>query len=198
MSRALLYKLLIISLPLLLSACIHPISKEVRDQISPDTTFAVVHDNPVAFKGHKLLLCGAITAIEDDEDGSLFEVMEWQQNSWGEPTYLDDSGRRFLVKSALPLDPAAFEPGVLVTLAGVVIGQKTRPLEEHDYNYPVFELEEIHLWESPFRYGIHRNVDPGTPFYVGQDDNPDRHPYDPSYSTYPYTPYTYRNRSPYR
>jgi hypothetical protein len=65
-------------------------------------------------------------------------------------------------------------------------------LGEHDYRYPLLDLLEIHLWKSPFRYGIH-HYDPAYPVYVGsEDDDFDRHPYDPGYSSYPYSPYWYR------
>ncbi len=122
-------------------------------------------------------------------------MMEWQINRWGEPTYLDDSGLRYLVKSREPLDPTLYEPGILVTLAGIVHGQEERTVDNQEYNYPVLDLVEIHLWKSPFRYGIH-HYDPAHPHYVGsEDDIYDRHPYDPGYSSYPYTPYWYRGAS---
>jgi outer membrane lipoprotein len=152
----------------------------------------MVSENPMAFLDQHIILGGAVVAIKDEGDGSVLEVMEWQLNRWGEPTYLDDNGRRFLVKSSKALDPAIYEPGTLVTLAGVVLGQETHLLEEHDYSYPVLDLTEIHLWEIPFRFGLFRNIDPAYPHYVDPGDDPDRHPYDPGYSTYPYTPYWYR------
>lgn len=186
-------QLLIIFATLLLTACVHPISKEARKQIDPKTTLAMVRENPMAFLDRQLLLGGVVIALESDEEGSVLEVMEWQLSRWGEPTYLDDAGRRFLIKASEVLDPTIYEPGTLVTLAGVVLGQETRLLGEHEYGYPVFDLTEIHLWESPFRYGIHRNIDPADPHYVGADDDSRRNPYDPGYSVYPYTQYWYRN-----
>ena len=184
---------LTILLALLLSSCTHPISKAERQRVDQKTTLATVSDNPTAFLDRHLILGGVVLTIDSAEQGSMLEMMEWRLNPWGEPTYLDDAGRRFLVKSAERLDPTAFEPGTLVTLAGVVLGQEARLSGEHEYDYPVLGLTEIHLWESPFRYGIHSNPDPAYPYYVDQGEDARDNPYDPGYNPYPYTQHWYRN-----
>lgn len=192
MRRSILLILTVI-LPLcLLTACAHPISKETRARITPGISFAAISENPSAFLDQHILVGGVVISHNNGENGSTLEIMEWHLNRWGEPTYLDDSGRRFLVKAEDGLDPTIYEPGTLVTLAGVVQGQERRLLGEQEYAYPVFDLTEIHLWKSPFRYGIH-HYDPAYPHYVGSEDDIDRHPYDPGYSIYPYTPYWYRD-----
>ena len=184
-----------IFLAFFLTACVNPITEEAREQIAPETTFAMVSENPTAFLDQHLLIGGVVISIENDEEGSILEVMEWRLSRWGEPSYLDDSGRRFLVKTSELLDPAIYETGTLVTLAGVVLGHEARLSGEHEYDYPVFGLTEIHLWQIPFRYGIHNNLDPSYPYYISEDDDPYRHPYDPGYNPYPYTQYWYRNSS---
>ncbi len=186
-------QLLIIFLTLLLASCVHPISKEARKQADPQTTFAMVSENPKAFLEDHLVLGGVVIDLESTEEGSILEIMEWRLSRWGEPMYLDNSGRRFLVKTSEILDSVIYEPGTLVTLAGIVLGHETRLLGEHEYDYPVFDMTEVHLWESPFRYGIHRYPDPAYPHYVGGDDDTHKNPYDPGYSIYPYTQYWYRN-----
>lgn len=187
-------QLIAIATLLFLGACAHPITKEAREQVNPETTFAMVSANPSAFLDQTLLVGGVVIAIEGSEEGTTLEVMEWQLSRWGEPSYLDDSGRRFLVKTAEALDPMVYEPGILITLAGVVLGYEARLLGEHEYNYPVFDMTEIHLWQSPFRYGIHNGPGPSRPYFVGQDDDPHRHPYDTGYNPYPYTQYWYRDQ----
>ena len=186
-------KLILIVMPFLLAACAHPITKETRAQINPETTFAMVSENPTAFLGQHLLVGGVIITNESTEDGSILEVMEWHLSRWGEPSYLDDAGRRFLVKTSEELDPMIYEPGVLITLSGVVLGQETQGLGKNEFDYPVLDMTEIHLWESPFRYGIHSNPDKSYPYFVDQNNDPSRNPYDSGYNPYPYTQYWYRN-----
>ena len=184
--------LITIILALHLTGCVHPISRAERQQVDPKTTFAMVSSNPTAFLEHHLILGGTVISIESGEQGSILEMMEWELSRWGEPTHLNDAGRRFLVKSAEMLDPTIYEPGTLVTLAGVVLGRETRLSGEHEYDYPVLGLAEIHLWESPFRYGLHSTQDPAYPSYVDQDDDLHSNPYDPSYNPYPFTQHWYR------
>lgn len=175
-----------------LTGCIHPISEQTREQTATGTTFSMVKTNPAAFIDEQLLLGGVIVSIDNTEDETLLEIMRWHLNQLGEPTYLEEEGSRFLVQTQQNLDPKVYEPGVLVTLAGVVAGQKDRLLGEHEYTYPVFTLKEIHPWESPFRYGIHRYPGPDYPYYIGGDKHSNRNPYDPGYSIYPYTQFWYR------
>jgi starvation-inducible outer membrane lipoprotein len=118
---------------------------------------------------------------------------QWRLSRWGDPVYLANEDRRFLVKSEQSLDPAIYEPGVLVTLAVVVLGEETLLLGEQEHAYPVFMLNEIHPWKSPFRYGIHRVNGPDYPYYVGQRGYSNRNPYDSGYSIYPYTQYWYNS-----
>lgn len=176
----------------LVTGCIHPISGEVREKSSPKTCLCEISDNPEAHIGELVLLGGAIVAIEHNEDSSTLELLEWQLNLWGEPVAMNDKELRFLVKTEDLPDKELYEPGVLVTLAGTVTGSENRQLEAHDYRYPVLNLTEIHRWETPFRYGIHRQPRPDYPTHVNPVDSYERHPYDPSYSVYPYTPYWYR------
>jgi outer membrane lipoprotein len=174
---------------LLLGACAHPVSQEVREQVDEKTTFAMVSENPTAFLNQHLIVGGVVITAESADAGSVLEVMEWHLSRWGEPLYLDETGRRFLVKTSKELDPTIYEPGTLVTLAGVVLGLETRLSGEHKYAFPVFDMTD---------YGIHSNINPAYPYYVGQDDDPRRHPYDPGYNPYPYTQYWYRNSGSYK
>lgn len=178
---------------LLMTACIHPISKEARERTDQQIDLAMVSENPKAFIDSGLLVGGVVMSVESTEEGSVLEVMEWQLNRWGEPLYLLDAGRLFLVKTSERLDPEIYQAGTLVTLSGVVLGSEIRLSGQHEYSYPVFALTEIHLWDLPFRYGIHNTPDPAYPYYVDQSDDPHRHPYDTRYNPYPYTQFWYRN-----
>ena len=178
----------------LLASCISPLPRQAMEQVDRNTPFALVAKNPGAYLDRQLLLGGVVISVEQDQEGekSLLEVIEWRLTPWGEPLALDEAGRRFLVRSSQQLDPGEFQTGKLVTLTGTVIGSETRLVGENPYLYPLFALKEIHLWENPFRYGIHPHPDPQFPYYVGPEDYRRSHPYDPGYSAYPYTPYWYR------
>ena len=93
-----------------LTACTHPISEQTRAEINPQTTFAIVNAEPDAFIDKKLLLGGVIVSAEKDGEETVFEIMQWHLNRWGEPTSLSDEEYLFLVRSEQSFDPAIFEP----------------------------------------------------------------------------------------
>ena len=130
----------IVILSMILISCVHPISKNTREQLAPETTFALIIKNPTAFLNHEIMLGGVIVTAEKAEEGTLIELIEWELNRWGEPLYLDDQARRFLVKSKQELNPESYEPGMLMTMAGRFLGNETRRHGEHDYSFPVFDL----------------------------------------------------------
>lgn len=178
--------------PLLVANCTHVISKEARLAVDPAATFAAVKADPAAHKGQTLLLGGVVVGLQVEPQGSTLEVFRWKLDRWGEPVAVDERAGRFLVRTDRLLDPVLYDPGRLVTLTGMVEGAETRPLGEITYSYPVFRLGESYVWETPFRYGIHRHPNIYVPYYVGPEDYGRTSPYDPGYYTYPYTPYWLR------
>jgi outer membrane lipoprotein len=177
---------------LLLAGCTHVISQEARLAVDPAVTFAEVKASPDAHKGKTLLLGGVIVGLGVEAQGSTLEVFRWKLDRWGEPIAVDEQAGRFLAVTDRLLDPALYDVGRLVTLTGTVEGQETRPLGPVDYTYPVFRIGETYVWETPFRYGIHRHPNVYFPYYVGPEDRLRTNPYDPGYYTYPYTPYWIR------
>jgi len=177
---------------LLTTACSHVISKEARKGIDPEATFAAVKAAPGAYQDKTLLLGGVIVRNELAASGSTLEVFRWKLDRWGEPVAADENGGRFLAVTERLLDPALYVPGRLVTLTGTVSGETTRPLGQINYQYPIFRIGEIYLWDTPFLYGIHRQPNIYVPYYVTPDAFGRTSPYDPGYYPYPYTPYWLR------
>lgn len=177
---------LAVLLVVLLAGCGHPLSQASRAESDAMLTTTAVAAQPDAARGRTLVFGGAIVSHAASDSGSLLTILPWRINRWGEPLYPEDSSGHLLVRSAESLDPATCAPGVLVTLAGRVLG--------HDpaSTLPLLELTELHAWDSPFRYGIRGNLDAAEPQYVGGDEGLPRHPYDPGYNTYPFTPYSDR------
>ena len=55
-------------------------------------------------------------------------------------------GGRFLVLYQGFLDPAIYEKGKIITVAGIIKGDKALPLGDTEYHYPYLNAREIHLW----------------------------------------------------
>jgi len=178
----------------MLSGCITPLAPEVKDKLDPGLDFATVQADPQQFQGKSLLLGGSIVNLKNDAQGSLLEILRWDLNRWGEPLALAEAGDRFLVRTPRQLDADLYTRGRPVTLGGTLNGTAIITINEHEESALLFDLLGIHLWDSPFRYGLHPNPDPGAPEYVAPADFGPNHPYDPTSWAYPYSPFWYRNK----
>lgn len=58
-------------------------------------------------------------------------------------------GGRFLVILPPDVGPSTFKPGLLVSLAGEVVGKAVKPLDQAEYTYPVLVVREIHIFGIP-------------------------------------------------
>lgn len=176
----------------LVTGCTAPLAPEVRGKLDPDLEFATIQADPQRFQGKSLMLGGSIVSLKTDDQGSLLEILRWDLNRWGEPLELADAGERFLVRTPQQLDSDRYSRGRLVTLGATLSGTANITSNEREESALLFDLLEIHLWDTPFRYGLHPNPDPGVPEYVAPKDFGPNHPYDPTSWAYPYSPFWYR------
>jgi len=135
----------------LFSACA-PISKELQDRADPTLTFQQVFDNPEAYKG-KIVIWGGeiIQTLNQRDKTTLFEVLQRPLGWREEPKRTDASGGRFMVLAEGFLDPHIYRKGRAITVAGGVLGEKTRSLGEIEYRYPLLLSKQIHLWRKYYR-----------------------------------------------
>ncbi len=104
------------------------------------------------------MLGGVIVSSRNVKEGTLMEVLEMPLDSNGRPLETDKTFGRFLVDSDQFLDSAVYHRERLVTIVGEVIGQKTMPLDEIMYQYPLLRVKALHLWSPAsgphFFFGI--------------------------------------------
>jgi outer membrane lipoprotein len=148
--------LFVVFLLLLISGCAHPISSDIRQNVSKDLTFPVVLENPSAYIGSMVIWGGEISETSDAEDGTLITLVESPLDVRGRPLADAKSRGMFLAKSSKHLDPEVYRKGKAVTLAGDIIGTETVQVHsgEMPYVYPVLQIRELHLWREK-RYKYH-------------------------------------------
>ncbi len=153
---------------LVLSGCAHAISDEGHRLVDPAITFSRLRENPDAQLGKYVLVGGSIAGVKNSKEGAQLEIVQADLDSSDAPTNIYHSDGRFLATSPALLDPFIYKPGRLVTIVGEVKGQRTMPLDEVEYTYPVIAIREIYLWkEYAVEYGypyplpsIYYNYDP--------------------------------------
>jgi outer membrane lipoprotein len=140
------------------TGCAPVFPREVTDRIDRHISFQQLQSNPEKFKGTWLMLGGVIVSVKNMKEGTLLEILQKPLDSDGRPLETDRTFGRFLVDSDQFLDSAVYRLDRRITVVGKVIGQKTLPLDEITYQYPLLSAETLHLWSpasSPhFFFGI--------------------------------------------
>jgi len=140
---------LALTLALFLTGCTHIISDKSLDRADRSVAFEALRKDPDAFKGKFVILGGLVVAVRQTPEGAQLEIVEHPLDSEERPDDSAGSGGRFLVY--LPTDSGygTFKPGVLVSLAGEVVGKAVKPLDNVEYTYPVLVVKEVHVIVSP-------------------------------------------------
>jgi outer membrane lipoprotein len=149
---------------LLAHGCAPVISKELREQVDSKISYAVVNQNPSGSLGQMVIWGGVIIGAKNREDGTLLEILQKPCDFEGRPEETDASEGRFLALYDGYLDAAIYTEGREVTIAGRIKGERTLPLGEIEYVYPLISAEEIYLWKEKSKE-MHYYYPPPYPAY---------------------------------
>jgi outer membrane lipoprotein len=137
-------------LSILAGCATSPISKPLRQAVGKQPAFTEISARPKAFKGHTVILGGTIVQTTNLPKTTEIEVLQKPLSRYSDrPKETDRSSGRFLARCQGFLDSAIYEKGREITVAGIIEGRETRPLDQIQYPYPVIDCKEIHLWPTP-------------------------------------------------
>jgi len=146
-----LHCFLLFFLIFLLSGCAHVISKDLRTNADLSLAFGQVRQNPNSHQGKSVVWGGEIIETVNQKDGTTqIEVFQGPLGWRGEPNEVSASEGRFLILVREYLDPYLFRGGRKITVAGEILGEKTKPLGEMDYRYPFILSKQIYLWDEHY------------------------------------------------
>ena len=152
--------------------CSHPVSKEIREGLDPSINFESLIKDPNLFLGKRVLLGGMVVFTRNIKDGTELEVVQKNLGSYGSIEKKDYSGGRFIFFSKNFLEPEIYASGRELIGVGKVTGQKLGKVGNYPYNFPVIEVEELHLLENPKTnnsYPAPYSFDPWyRPYYFGR------------------------------
>ena len=167
--------LTMLSVAIFLSACAPVLDRELMREGTRDVSFDRLREVPNEYKGKLFILGGLIVNTRLTEQGSQIESLYVPVDSHGS---LKEGARiqgRFIAiypKAKGLLDPVVYKKGMDITLAGKFVELRKGKIDEMDYDFPVFEIRQIYLWEEAYYYSA--------PYYL----------YYPYYPYYPY-PFMY-------
>jgi outer membrane lipoprotein len=128
--------------------CAYPISQEMRAQANPDLTYPVVARDPLAYKGATVIWGGVVLRVQNNPGQTELTILETPLDFWGRPQGSDYGRGRFIARVAKYLDPEVYGDKNRVVLAGEIVGEKIRPIDEIQYRYPAVRASELHLFPA--------------------------------------------------
>ncbi len=153
---------------LLVDGCSYPISRDLMKLAEKNLTYPMVTQNLKEYVGSTIIWGGIISDLHNGKDGAQVTILETALDRRGHPQVRTTRGM-FIARMDENLDPMVYQKGKGITLAGNIIGQETKPLDDIKYVYPVIHVLELHLWkENPFKsldefenqeYEWYRNAD---------------------------------------
>lgn len=148
-------------LAMLAGCASYPFDKSLRDQAKP-YSMSQVQTNPKTTRGATVIWGGRIIKTINGTNGGEVYVLQLPLNRREQPTSDDTkSGGRFIAVSPEFLDPAAYPPGRLITVAGQLDGVRDRYVDNLLYAYPVVQIRQSHRWASQQRDDYYYTVYPG-------------------------------------
>jgi outer membrane lipoprotein len=165
--------LAILSVSTILTACAPVLNQEFMREGIRNASFDRLREAPDEYKGKLFIIGGLIVNTRLTAQGSQIEALYVPVDSYGNLKEGERIQGRFLAiypKANGLLDPVVYRKGRDITLAGEFVELRKGKIDEMDYDYPVFEIKQIHLWEESAYYYT-------TPYYY--------------YPYYPYYPYPF-------
>jgi len=180
---------LMLLITVLLFSCAPVLQKDLMLRGIYNPNLSEVKKSPILNEGKLYILGGIIVKTTVTKEGSLIEAIFVPVNSYG---YLKDyttSSERFLAlyRGKGILDPLIYKENREITLAGKFIEVRKGTIGEMEYDYPLFEVEDIYLWEE------YKDTDRYSypPYYPSPFYRYRYYPYYPYYDPYPYYPWWY-------
>jgi len=128
--------------------CAYPISQAMRAKANPDLTYPVVARDPLAYKGATVIWGGVVLRVQNNPGQTDLTILETPLDFWGRPAGSAYGRGRFIAQVAKYLDPEVYGDKNRVVLAGEIVGEKIRPIDEIQYRYPVVRVSELHLFPA--------------------------------------------------
>lgn len=133
---------------LLLAGCASGIPQAIRVPPPNNPSVNVVREAAAQMVGTQVRWGGVIARIENKETETWIEVVDKELRSNGQPLDTDKSRGRFIVRVTGFLDPAIYEKGRQITVAGTLEKPVVSHIGEFTYLFPVVKAESEFLWEQ--------------------------------------------------
>lgn len=139
----------LVLVPVWMAGCAPVISKSLIKASEPKVVFEQLRSAPTEHLGKTVVLGGTVISVRHEDTGTVVEILQRPLGWRLRPELNDETGGRFLARFGKVVPETSLERHRRITLAGTVMDQETRPLDQTTYTYPVIRVEEYHLWPVP-------------------------------------------------
>lgn len=94
---------------------------------------------------------GVIASVENRDQGTRIEVVNFPLNNFGRPLASDRSDGRFVVYLDRFVDPEIYQRGRMITALGQFSGTEQGQIGDFNYYYPVLQASGVELWRQQNR-----------------------------------------------
>jgi outer membrane lipoprotein len=143
------FSILTLTLLLLVTGCVHNISKNSWARVDPTITFDMLMKNPAAYHGKFVVFGGIIAATQNIAEGTRIEIVQYDLDSRELPDKTTGSRGHFMAITPESISSTMCRSGRLITIVGEVESKEVIPLQGVDYSYPVINVKELHLFKLP-------------------------------------------------
>jgi outer membrane lipoprotein len=142
------------------------IPDHLESQLAPDLTYETVRADPNNHQGKLVAWGGELLAATRTKEGTRMEILQLPLTDDLHPTEERVRSKgRFIAfdKEGTITDPAAVEPGTLLTIIGMIGPEQQEELQGVDYRYPRLDVLDMTVWERKIgrgwlRYGPFGNL----------------------------------------
>ncbi|MCB1923823.1 MAG: Slp/YeaY family lipoprotein [Gammaproteobacteria bacterium] len=132
----------------LLSACSSAPPRELGDAIPDQPSQTAVQASPEKFVGQAVRWGGEILDVHNGKGFSDIEIYGRPLFDNAEPQPDGGDGVRFIARVTRFVDPVEYRAGKRLTVRGKLGTSQTRKVGEYPYQYPVVDVETMHLWPA--------------------------------------------------
>lgn len=141
-------RLLLLSLSALFVSACSNVPKNIQSAPPGNMQLQDVVSNTISKSDERVRWGGEIIEVENKNDYSIIQVVEFPLNHYGKPNPTSSSAGRFLAKTETFLDPAVYKKGDLITIAGEYQAEtSSRIVGEKEVSMPVIHIIESYKWQ---------------------------------------------------
>lgn len=139
---------LLICLLMVLSACSN-VPKNIKSPPASDVQLNQVLANKQSTEGKPVRWGGEIVAIENTDDVSMIQVVQFPLNHYGKPITDRNSLGRFIARSNAFFDPLVYKKGSLITFFGTATTETAqRQIDEKQVMLPIVDVTDSYRWQA--------------------------------------------------